>query len=83
MVAEALILGRDESLLDALRDGFDRDEDAPFLRQFRHQPAIGGVDAAHLRGFIFRKPAVIRQILREMLIGAIGRHAAGQCHGCG
>ena len=78
MFAKALIFGRNESLLDALRNGLDRDEDAPFLRQFGHQPAIGGVDAAHLRGFIFREPAVIRQILREVMIGAIGRNAASQ-----
>ena len=82
MFAKALILGRDESLLDALRNRLDRDKDAPFLRQFGHQPAIGGIDAAHLRGFIFGKPAIIRQILREMLIGAIGSDAARQNH-CG
>jgi len=78
MLTEALILSRNEGLLDALRNGLDRDKDAPFLRQFGHQPAIGGVDAAHLRGFIFREPAVIRQILREVMIGAIGRNAASQ-----
>ena len=78
MVAKTLILGRDKGLLHALRNRLDRDKDAAFLRQFGHQPTIGGVDAAHLRGFIFSKPAVIRQILREMLIGAEGRDAAGQ-----
>jgi hypothetical protein len=52
-----------------------------YLRQFRHQPAIGGVNPAHLRRFIFREPAVIRQILREMVIGAIGRDTAREQHG--
>jgi hypothetical protein len=76
MVAEALVLGGDEGLLDAGGDGLDGDEDAALGGELGHQARVGGVDAAHLLGLVVGQPAVVGQLGRDGAVQAEDRDAA-------
>ena len=76
MLAEALVLGGDEGLLQPGGDGLNGDEDAAFIGQFGHQLAVGGVDARHLLWLVIGQPAVIGQGGLELVVEAIARHRA-------
>ena len=79
VVPEALVLGADEGGLDALRDRLDRHEDPALGGELGQQPAVGGIDARHLRGLVVGQPAVVRQVGGDVAIqpeGGDGRRPA-------
>ena len=63
MLVEILVLGRDESLDDALGNGGDGHVDAPLARELGDEPAVIGVDARHHRRLVFGEHLVVRQFL--------------------
>ena len=66
MGEEALVLGGDEGLQDALGHGGDRHEDALFLRVLCEKPAVGGVEARDGRGLVVGELLVVGQAVAEM-----------------
>ena len=75
MLPEPLILSPHESGLEGLRDGLDRDKDAPFGGQFGHEPRIGGIDPRHLRRLVIGQPAIIRQVRHDLVPEGDASHA--------
>ncbi len=65
---EILVLGGDEGLLDHVRNGGERHEDAPLLRQLGDQAVIAGIDPAHHRRLVLAQPVHRRQFGRELLV---------------
>ena len=65
VLVEILVLGGDEGIDDAGRDGGDRHVDAPLAREFRDQRAVIGVDAGHHRRLVFGEHLVVRQLARH------------------
>ena len=66
MVEEILVLGRDEGIDHELRHVLDRQIEAPLLRVFGDQAAIGRVHARHHRRLVVAKLRVVGQVLRIM-----------------
>ena len=66
MGEEALVLGGDEGLQDALGHGGDRHEDALFLGVLGEQPAVGGVEPRHGGGLVVGELLVVGQAVAEM-----------------
>ena len=73
---EILVLGGNEGLLDDVRNGGVRHEDAPLLGQFGDQPVIAGVDPAHHRRLVLAQPVHRRQFGGELLEGMVADCAA-------
>ena len=66
MGEEALVLGGDEGLQDALGHGGDGHEDALFLRVLCEKPAVGGVEARDGRRLVVGELLVVGQAVAEM-----------------
>ena len=66
MGEEALVLGGDEGLHQALGHGGDRHEHALLLGVFGEQPAVGGVEARHRRRLVVGELLVVGQAMAEM-----------------
>ena len=66
MGEEALVLGGDEGLQDALGHGGDGHEHALFLRVLCEKPAVGGIEARDRRGLVVGELLVVGQAVAEM-----------------
>ena len=66
MGEEALVLGGDESLQDALGHGGHRHEHALLARIFRQQPAVGGIQARGDRRLVVGELLVVGQAMAEV-----------------
>ncbi len=73
---EVLVLGGDEGLLDHVRDGGERHEDAPLLCQLGDQARVAGVDAAHHRRLVLPQAVHGRQLGGQLLERVVGDGAA-------
>ena len=62
MRIEILVLGRNESLLDQVRDLGRRGKQAPFLGEFVDDPPLGRIDAADRGGRVLRQAFMAGQV---------------------
>ncbi len=67
MGPELLVLGRDEGLLQHVRDRADRHEDAPLGGELGQQPLVPGIDPAHHLRLVLPQPVQRRQLGRVAL----------------
>ena len=66
VLVEALVLGRDEGLDDALRHRLNREIEPPLAGIFGEQRAVGGVHAGHDRRLVVLQLGIVRQVAREV-----------------
>ncbi len=65
MLVEALVLGRDDGRLDAVRDCLDGQIEAPLLGILGDQLAVGRMHAGHHRRLVLGQHVIIGKIGRE------------------
>ena len=66
MGVEVLVLGRDERVLDELRDRGRRQVEAAFVRIFREQASVGSVHPRHDGGLVVLELGVVGKVLLEL-----------------
>ncbi len=74
MAVEILVLGREEGIDHAGRNGGDGNVEAALAREFADEFAVARMHAGHDRRFVIGEPGIVRQILIEAPDHVAARH---------